>query len=407
MQVIWSSDGIRKFKDSGRINVNTYIATTAFGLESVVKDEIKDLGFPITEVKDGRVFFTGDWDALIKANLWLRCADRVLFVMGRFKATTFDALFEQTKALPWENIIPKDGIFPAAKITSVKSTLFSKSDGQRIVKKAVVERLKMAYGVDWFEETRGYYPIHIHILKDEVLLAIDSSGSGLNKRGYRAHANEAPLKETMAAALVKLSRWAPHRYFIDPLCGSGTIVIEAAMIGKNIAPGLKRHFVSEAWDCIPFKLWQRERKAAEMAINDKTFRVLGSDIDPAALKQARLNARMAGVEDYVAFQKLPVQELNTSRKYGVIVTNPPYGERLGDVKEIQQLYTDMGKVFRNLDDWSYFIICGYPDFEKYFGEKATKNRKLYNSKIKTYFYQYFGALPPRVRASEPSEPLSL
>ena len=371
------------------------IATTAFGLESVVKDEVKALGFTVEKVEDGRVYFSGELDAIPKANLWLRCADRVLLVMGEFEARTFDELFEKTKALPWEDWIPKDGIFPAAKITSVKSTLFSKSDGQRIVKKAVVERLKKSYNCQWFPETRGNYPIHIQILKDKVVLSIDTSGSGLNKRGYREYGNEAPLKETMAAALVKLSKWEPHRFFLDPLCGSGTIVIEAAMIGKNMAPGLNRSFVSESWDRINPTLWEEAREDAQNAINDKSFRVLGSDIDSRALKQARTNAKLAGVEDFVAFQKVAVQTIETSRRYGVIVTNPPYGERLGDTYEIQKLYRDMGKVFEKLQDWSYFIICGYPDFEKYFGKKATKNRKLYNSTIKTYFYQYFGPFPPR------------
>lgn len=379
------------------------IATTAFGLESVVKDEVKALGYTIEKVENGRVYFIGEMEAIPRANLWLRCADRVLLQMGCFKAVTFDELFEQTKALPWEQWIPEDGIFPAAKITSVKSQLFSKSDGQRIVKKAVVERLKKAYGVKWFEETRGHYPIHIQILKDEVVLSIDTSGSGLNKRGYRQYGNEAPLKETIAAALVKLSRWEPHRFFLDPLCGSGTIAIEAAMIGKNMAPGLKRSFVSEEWDVLPKELWETARKDALCAINDKKFRVLGSDIDAGALKQARTNAELAGVAEYVAFQKLPVQKVETHRKYGVIVTNPPYGERLGDAPEVKALYRDMGEVFKNLDDWSYFIICGFPDFEKYFGEKATKNRKLYNSTLKTYFYQYFGPFPPRKRFKNGTE----
>lgn len=371
------------------------IATTAFGLESVVKDEIRDLGYAVDGVENGRVAFSGDTGAIARANLWLRCADRVLLEMGRFRAVTFDELFEQTKALPWEDWIPADGRFPAAKITSVKSTLFSKSDGQRIVKKAVVERLKSVYRKDWFPETGAAYPIHIQILKDEVVLSIDTSGSGLNKRGYRAHAGEAPLKETMAAALVKLSRWQPHRYFIDPMCGSGTIVIEAAMIGRNIAPGLRRTFVSEGWAALPARLWKEAREEAEAAQNQKNFRLLGSDIDAVPLKQARTNARLAGVEDLVAFQRLPVAELKTHHKYGVLITNPPYGERLGQEREIKKLYAQMGQVFGAMADWSYFILCGYPDFEKYFGEKATKNRKLYNSMIKTYYYQYFGPLPPR------------
>lgn len=381
---------------SRKINL---IATAAFGIESVVKDEIKKLGYEITEVENGKIRFTGPLEAIPRSNLWLRCADRVLLEIGRFKAVTFDELFEKTKALPWENFIPEDGEFPAAKITSVKSTLFSKSDGQRIVKKAVVERLKSKYHVDWFSENRGKYPIHIQILKDEVTLSIDTSGSGLNKRGYRQYGNEAPLKETISAALVYLSRWKPDRFFLDPLCGSGTIVIEAALIGKNIAPGLKREFVSESWDFIPKALWENARKEAEEAINDKEFLILGSDVDPDALKQARINAELAGVTDHVAFQKLAVQSVETKKKYGVIITNPPYGERIGEEKEVQQLYRDMGKIFRGLDSWSYFVITGYERFEKYFGEPSTKNRKLYNGDIKTHFYQYYGPLPPRKHQS--------
>lgn len=287
------------------------------------------------------------------------------------------------------------GEFPAAKITSVKSTLFSKSDGQRIVKKAVVERLKQVYQTAWFEESEGRYPIYIQILKDEVVLSIDTSGSGLNKRGYRQHGNAAPLKETIAAALVYLSRWQPDRVFLDPLCGSGTIVIEAAMIGKNMAPGLRRNFVSEQWPVIPDNIWQEERQAAKEAINDKAFRLLGSDIDSVSLKQARINAELAGVTPYVAFQRLPVQKVASRHRYGVVVTNPPYGERIGEEEQVKALYHDMGKVFAELKDWSFFIITGYPEFERYFGKKATKNRKLYNATIKTYFYQYFGPLPKR------------
>ncbi len=375
------------------------IATTAFGLESVVKDEIKQLGYAITQTENGRVHFEGDARAVCEANLWLRCADRVLIEMGQFKAVTFDSLYEQTKALPWEELIPEDGCFPAAKISSVKSTLFSKSDGQRIVKKAVVDRLSRQYGIDVFPETGAKFPIHIRILKDVVSLCVDTSGSGLHKRGYREHAGAAPLKETMAAAMVKLSRWRPERPFLDPLCGSGTIVIEAAMIGKNIAPGLKRSFVSETWSDAWKKQYDLARQEAEQAKNDKTFRLLGSDIDGKVLKQARANAALAGVEALVAFQKLPVQKIATKRRYGVIVTNPPYGERLGDEAEMKTLYADMGRVFSGLPDWSYFILCAYPEFERYFGKKATKNRKLYNSMIKTYFYQYFGPLP-RHRDSE-------
>ncbi|AFA49622.1 THUMP domain-containing class I SAM-dependent RNA methyltransferase [Acetobacterium woodii] len=388
---------------SKKINL---IATVAFGIESVVKEEIKKLGYEVTEVENGKIRYCAPLEAIPRSNLWLRCADRVLLEIGRFKAVTFDELFEKTKALPWENWIPVDGEFPAAKITSVKSTLFSKSDGQRIVKKAVVERLKSKYHVDWFEENGGRYPIHIQILKDEVTLSLDTSGSGLNKRGYRQYGNEAPLKETISAALVYLSHWRPDRFFLDPLCGSGTIVIEAAMMGKNIAPGLKRDFVSETWAAIPADLWEQARQEAEAAINDKEFLLLGSDCDPDALKQARTNAELAGVTELVAFQKLPVQAVSTKKKYGVIITNPPYGERIGEEKEIQRLYRDMGKVFRSLDDWSYFIITGYEKFEKYFGQAATKNRKLYNGDIKTHYYQYYGPLPPRKRRVDQVETLN-
>jgi putative N6-adenine-specific DNA methylase len=349
----------------------------------------------VTQVENGRVHFVGDAAAIPRANLWLRCADRLLWDIGRFEARTFDELFEGTRALPWERVIPADGCFPAAKITSVKSRLFSKSDGQRIVKKAVASRLGAHYRVGWFPEDGAAYPIHIQILKDVVTLSLDTSGSGLNKRGYRAHAGGAPLKETLAAALVKLSRWQPERFFLDPLCGSGTIIIEAAMIGKNIAPGMRRHFVSEVWPAIGPKRWQAARTEAERAVNGKSFRVLGSDIDGRVLKQARSNARMAGVEDLVAFQKLPVQQVRTKRRYGVIVTNPPYGERLSDTAGVKRLYREMGAAFAGLPDWSYFILTAYPDFEAAFGRRATKNRKLYNGMLKTYCYQYFGPLPPR------------
>ncbi len=377
------------------INNVDLIATVAFGLEAVVKDEIKKLGYEINKVENGKIHYSGPLDAIARSNMWLRCADRVLLKIGTFEALTFDELFEKTKALDWDKYIPVDGEFPAAKISSIKSTLFSKSDGQRIVKKAVVESLKQRYKVDWFEETAGKYPIHIQILKDQVTLAIDTSGAGLNRRGYREYGNEAPIKETIAAALIYLSRWKPHRYFLDPLCGSGTIVIEAALMGKNMAPGRKRTFISEDWDFMPKVVWDQARAEADQAINDESFLLLGSDIDGRALKQARHNAELAGVADYVAFQKLPVQALESQKKYGVIITNPPYGERISEEKEIQRLYGDMGRAFRALDSWSYFIITSYEKFEKYFKEAATKNRKLYNGDIKAYFYQYYGPLPPR------------
>ncbi|MGI6110076.1 MAG: THUMP domain-containing class I SAM-dependent RNA methyltransferase [Eubacteriaceae bacterium] len=371
------------------------IATAAFGLESLVKRELTDLGYTIESTENGRVYFSGGPEAIIETNLWLRCADRVLLKVGEFKAETFDELYEKTKALPWQKFIPAKAAFPAAKITSVKSKLFSKSDGQRIVKKAVADKLMAAYKTRVLPETGPGFPIQIRILKDMVTLSIDTSGSGLHKRGYRQYGNEAPIKETIAAALVMLSRWNPSRPFLDPMCGSGTIVIEAAMIGKNMAPGLQKQFISETWPMFYPGQWEQARRNAKAAENDLSFRVIGSDIDARSLKQARTNAEKAGVTDYVAFQRIDLKNIVTKKKYGVIVTNPPYGERIGEVKTLRPLYVEMGKVFRSLDDWSYFIITAYPDFQKVFGEKATRNRKIYNSTIKTYFYEYFGPLPPR------------
>ncbi len=374
------------------------IATSTFGLEALVAQEVRDLGYEDIKVENGRVTFVADESAISKTNLWLRTADRVFVKMGEFQALSFEELFEKTKALPWEEWIPKDGKFPIYKAKSVKSKLFSLSDCQSIVKKAVVERLKEKYKVEWFEETGAQYPIQISILKDVATLLIDTSGVGLHKRGYREHGNEAPIKETLAAALVKLSRWDPSRELIDPLCGSGTILIEAAMIGKNIAPGLQRNFVSENWQRLGKELWKQEKVEAMRAMNvEKDFRILGSDIDGKALKQAKFNAEMAGVDDCVFFQKLPVQELRSRKRYGVIISNPPYGERLGEKKEVEALYRDMGRVFSKLNDWSFFIITSHSDFEKHFGKKADKNRKLYNGRIQTYLYQYFGPLPPKKR----------
>lgn len=374
------------------------VATSTFGLESIVAGEIKDLGYGDLKIENGKVTFKASEEDIPKLNLWLRTADRVFVKMGEFKALTFDELFEKTKALPWESWIPKDGRFPIYKAKSINSKLFSLSDCQSIVKKAVVEKLKENYKVEWFEEKGAEYPIQISILKDVATLLIDTSGEGLHKRGYRQYGNEAPIKETLAAALVKLSRWDPSRELADPLCGSGTILIEAAMIGKNIAPGLQRKFVSQNWDRVPETLWKKSKVEAMKAMDvDRDFRILGSDIDPKALRQARQNAEKAGVDDCLYFQKLPVQEFKSRKKYGVIITNPPYGERIGEKKEVEELYRDMGRVFKELDLWSYFVITSHKDFQRYFGKKADKNRKLYNGRILTYLYQYFGPFPPRKR----------
>jgi len=377
------------------------IATAAFGLESVVAEELKNLGYTDLKVEDGKVTFIGDDEAIARCNLWLRTADRVLLKVGEFEALSFEELFEKTKALPWPDYITEDGNFPVAKAKSVKSKLFSLSDCQAIVKKAVVEKMKQKYKIEWFKETGSLYSIQVAILKDVVTLTIDTSGVALHKRGYRKLTSEAPIKETLAAGMLLLSRWKPDRQFIDPMCGSGTIPIEAAMIGLNMAPGIKRSFESESWPIIPEGVWKKSREEAmDLFKYDADLRVLGSDIDGEVLRYARHNVEQFGLNEYVSFQKLPVSELKSSRKYGYIICNPPYGERLGDSKEVERLYKEMGRVFLELDTWSYYILTAHPDFQKYFGKKADKNRKLYNGRLLCYFYQYFGPRPPRKDINE-------
>ncbi|MFZ7133572.1 MAG: THUMP domain-containing class I SAM-dependent RNA methyltransferase [Eubacteriales bacterium] len=368
------------------------IATCTFGLESILKEELIKLGYCNMITQNGKIEFKGSIFDVARCNLWLRTADRVLIKIGNFTAVTFDELFEKTKACSWEEWISKKAQFPIAKATSVKSTLFSKSDCQSIVKKAIVEKLKNKYKVQWFDETEEQVPVFVSILKDQVTLSIDTTGIGLHKRGYRIKSNEAPLKETLAAALVYLSKWEISRPFADPFCGSGTIVIEAAMIGKNLAPGLNRNFISEQWN-ESIKAYEKAREEAQTQINQERFRLLGSDMDKRAVVLSKDNARQAGVEDVVAFQKLNVEDFGSGNKYGVIITNPPYGERLLSKREVENLYRVMGKVFSGLDYWSYFILTGHLNFEQYFGKKATKNRKLYNGNILTYLYQYYGKLP--------------
>lgn len=370
------------------------IATATFGIESVVAQELKNLGYEDLKIENGRVEFSGIEEDIVKCNLWLRSADRVLIKVNEFKAESFEELFQGTSAFKWGDFIPKNGKMHVNG-KSVRSKLHSVPDCQSIVKKAIVEAMKKKYRTDWFEEDGPVYKIEVGILKDIVTLTIDTSGPGLHKRGYRGLAGEAPIKETLAAAMVLLSKWEPSRVFADPFCGSGTIVIEAAMIGKNIAPGLKRSFASEEWDNIPKKLWEDGRAAAQSQINDDDFRILASDINSSVLVTARENAAKAGVENYIAFQKLPVAEFSSKKKYGCIVSNPPYGERIGELKEVEKLYREMGKVFAELDSWSYFIITSHLEFQKLFGKRATKNRKLYNGRIQCYFYEYFGPLPRR------------
>ncbi|AYD39351.1 class I SAM-dependent RNA methyltransferase [Clostridium fermenticellae] len=367
----------------------TLIATSTFGLEGVVAKELKDLGYEDLKVENGKVTFAGDEMDIVTCNLWLRTADRVLISMAEFKAESFEELFQGTLKVNWGNLMPEDA-FMHVTGKSVKSQLHSVPDCQSIVKKAVVEAMKREYPSGVFDETGAEYKIEVGILKDIVTLTVDTSGAGLHKRGYRENAGGAPIKETLAAAMVLLSKWDLSHVLADPMCGSGTILIEAAMIAKNIAPGLNRSFAAENWDIIDKNLWNDLRKHARNSVNDSEVKILGSDIDGRVIRTARENAEKAGVSKYIAFQKLPVQEFSSSKKNGFIITNPPYGERLGEIDEVEKLYEDMGKVFFNLEKWSYFIITAHEGFERHFGRKSDKNRKLYNGRLKCYYYQYFG-----------------
>lgn len=383
------------------------IATATFGLEAVVADEVRQLGYEDVRVENGKVMFTADLSAIPRTNLWLRTADRVRVKIGEFRATTFDELFEQTKALPWADWIPENGTFPVEG-KSVKSTLFSVSDCQAIVKKAVVESLKKVYKREWFEETGPLYKIEVALLKDIATLTIDTSGPGLHKRGYRELIGAAPLKETMAAAMILLSRWKPDRVLVDPFCGSGTIPIEAALIGQNIAPGMNREFVSEQWPVIPRNLWRDARaETHDLAQYDRQLEIIGTDHDEEILKVARRNAREAGVEEQIHFQRMEMSELRSKRKYGYLICNPPYGERLSERREVERLYREMGETFARLDTWSFYVLTSHEEFERFFGRQASKKRKLYNGNIKVDYYQFFGPKPPRpqreVSAAE-SEP---
>jgi putative N6-adenine-specific DNA methylase len=378
------------------VNMNyRLIATTVFGLEAIAAYEIKALGFENVIVENGRVFFDGTAEDIVRANLWLRCVERVFIVVGQFKATSFEALFNGVNALPWEVYISEKAAFPV-NAKSVKSKLFSLSDIQKIAKKAIVKRLSQLYGVTWFEETGETYDLTVSILNDEVTVMIDTSGEGLHKRGYREKGNEAPMKETLAAGLLQVARWQPKIPLIDPMCGSGTIVIEAALIAKNIAPGLNRHFASEAWPKIDKSIWKAERMKAYAAIRQQVdVSICGYDINPKSIAIARENAILAGVDDIIEFSERAVQALETKARYGYILCNPPYGERLSEVKAVEKLYAEMGKAFKRLPTWSKYIITSFESFETAYGTKANKNRKLYNGRIKTYFYQYFGEKPPK------------
>ena len=379
--------------------MNTYelIAPCHFGLESVLKREIYDLGYEITSVEDGKVTFEGDAEAICRANINLRTAERVLLKVGQFKAYTFTELFDQTKNLPWEEFIPEDGKFWVTKANSVNSKLFSSSDIQSIVKKAIVERLKSKYKVGWFKEDGNSYPLRVTIIKDVVTIAIDTTGNSLHKRGYRPASGKAPISESLAAALIMLTPWKKDRILVDPFCGSGTFPIEAAMIAANIAPGLNREFTAEEWtNIIPKKEWYNAIEEANDAIdmNIETD-IQGFDIDEAVIRIARQNSVNAGVDKLIHFQQREVAKLSNAHKYGFIITNPPYGERLEEKEALPAIYGALGRQFKQLDSWSAYVITSYTDAEKYFGRKADKNRKIYNGMLKTYFYSFIGPKPPK------------
>jgi putative N6-adenine-specific DNA methylase len=375
------------------------IATSTFGLESIVAKELKQLGYEDLISDNGKVTFSGDEYDIAICNTWLRTADRVLIKMAEFKAVTFEELFQGTLSVNWGELIPQNGKMHVIG-KSIKSTLFSVPDCQSIVKKAVVESMKRTYNTDWFEEDGPVYKIEIALLKDVAILSIDTSGAGLHKRGYRELAGEAPMKETLAAALVLLSNWEPSRTLADPLCGSGTIAIEAALIGKNIAPGLNRSFVSEQWPTMDKSIWEEIRDYARSKINNEEFKILASDIDGRVLQTAKENAVKAGVDKYISFQKQSAEEFTSRKKYGIIISNPPYGERIGEMQMVEELYKFLGGLYRRLSDWSCFIITSHPKFEILFGEKSDKNRKLYNGRILCYYYQYINNPPKEPKKVE-------
>ncbi len=375
----------------------TLIAPCHFGLEAVLKREITDLGYQIAQVDDGRVSFYGDENAVARANVFLRCAERILLKIDSFHAETFDQLFEGTKAIAWEDILPKNAKFWVAKVSSVKSKLFSPSDIQSVMKKAMVDRMSVYTGIHWFEEDGPSYPLRVSIKKDLVTVALDTSGTALHKRGYRVSPVIAPISETLAASLISLSPWHPDRILVDPFCGSGTIPIEAAMMAKHIAPGAKRHFLAEEWSTlVSEECWMDSRQEAKSGILKQVdCDIQGFDIDSRAVRFARENAQAAGVDDLIHFQTRDVRELHHPKKYGFVITNPPYGERLEEKAAMPPLYTAIGEAFRNLDSWSMYLITSYEDAERYIGRKADKNRKIYNGMLKTYCYQYMGPKPPR------------
>ena len=373
------------------------IAPCHFGMEAVLKREIQDLGYDVSRVEDGRITFIGDMEAVCYANVFLRSAERILIKVGTVHAETFDELFDGTRELPWEKYIPEDGKFWVAKATSIKSKLFSPSDIQSIMKKAMVERLKKVYHKEWFTEDGASYPVRVTFMKDEAVIGLDTSGESLHKRGYRKLTSKAPITETLASALILFTPWKKNRILVDPFCGSGTFPIEAAMIAANMAPGMNRSFLADRWtNLIPKKTWYDVMDEAHDVLDlHVDTDIQGYDIDPNVVKAARENAKMAGVDHLIQFQQRPVSELNHPKRYGFVITNPPYGERIEEKKNLPQLYREIGEAFARLDCWSEYVITAYEDAEKYIGKKADKNRKIYNGMMKTYFYQFQGPKPPR------------
>ncbi len=373
------------------------LAPCHFGLEAVLKKEIIDLGYEISQVEDGRVTFIGDAEAICRANVFLRTAERILLKVGSFTAISFEELFQGTKNIPWEDYIPQDGKFWVAKASSIKSKLFSPSDIQSVMKKAMVERMKSRYGVNWFAENGSAYPLRVFLYKDKVTIGMDTSGDSLHKRGYRTMTSRAPITETLAAALLMLTPWKKDRILVDPFCGSGTFPIEAAMMAANIAPGMNRSFLAEDWkNLIPRKCWYEAMdEADELVDREASADIQGYDIDGEIVRAARANAERAGVDHLIHFQQRPVSRLSHPKKYGFLITNPPYGERLEEKAALPAIYRELGERFAALDSWSAYVITSFEDAEKYIGRKADKNRKIYNGMLKTYFYQFSGPKPPR------------
>ena len=375
----------------------TLVAPCFFGVEKMLSREIQNLGYEIIKTEDGRVTYKTDEYGIAKSNIYLRCAERVHLKVAEFEAKTFDELFEGTKRINWAKYIPFGAQFPISKASSIKSKLYSTPDIQSIVKKAVVESLKKSYlETGLLKEDKEKYPIFVFIHKDKVTLTIDTSGTALHKRGYRERANKAPIRETLAAAIMELVPWRPGRTLVDPMCGSGILLIEAAMKGINMAPGLNREFISEKWRTMDKKIWwDVRREAYDQVDNDVQFKIYGYDIDEEALEIARENAEIAGVEDYIEFKLGDATEFTSDEEYGFIVTNPPYGERLEDADTVKMLYKQLGYTFRKLKNWSYYLITSYEDFENEFGQEATRRRKLYNGMLKSNLYQYIGPRPPK------------